>query len=119
VSSEAVANDILARLQAGEDFVALAKQFSEDEMTRDNGGDLDWFTQDELLVPEVAQVAFSLQPGAIGGPVTTELGYHIVQTLEFADRPVGAERRVYIAQARFEQWLRPLYDSANIERYIQ
>lgn len=119
VSSEAAADDILTRLKNGEDFAALAKSLSEDETTRDNGGDLGWFTQEELLVPELSQVAFALKPGEIGGPVKTELGYHIVQTLEFADRPVDPERRVYIAQARFEKWLRPLYDSATIERYLQ
>jgi parvulin-like peptidyl-prolyl isomerase len=119
VSTEAAANDILARLKAGEDFATLAQALSEDETTRDNGGDLGWFTQEELLVPELAQAAFALQPGQTGGPIATELGYHIVQTLEFADRPVDPERQYYIAQTRFENWLHPLYASATIERYLQ
>jgi len=37
--------------------------------------------------------------------------------LEIADRPVEPERRVYIAQIRFDNWLKPLYDKAVIERY--
>jgi peptidyl-prolyl cis-trans isomerase C len=116
--TEAEANDALTRLGNSEDFAVLAAALSNDETTRETGGDLGWFTQEELLVPELAQAAFALQPGQIGGPVGTELGYHVIQTLEFANRPVDPERRVFIAQARFENWLRPLLENATIERYI-
>jgi peptidyl-prolyl cis-trans isomerase C len=117
--TEAEANDVLARMQGGEDFATLASTMSNDETTREQGGDLGWFTAEELLVPELAQAAFALEPGGIGGPVGTELGYHVIQTLEIADRPVDPEeRRVFIAQARFENWLRPLMQNAIIERYI-
>ncbi len=112
------AQSVLARLNAGEDFAALAQTLSRDETTRASGGDLGWFTQEELLVPELAQAAFTLQPGQIAGPIGTSLGYHVVQTIEVADRPVDEERRVFIAQARFENWLRPLLDNAVIERYL-
>ncbi len=116
--TEQEAKDVLARLQAGEDFTALAQALSQDEVTRSQGGDLGWFTADELLVPELAQTAFALQPGQIAGPVPTELGYHVVQAIEFADQSVDPERRVSIAQARFENWLRPLYDNAVVQRYV-
>lgn len=117
VAAEQDASNLLARLQAGEDFAALARQFSLDETTRANGGDLGWFTREELLVPQLAETAFSLQPGQIGGPVATTLGFHIVQTLESGSRPVDPERRVYIAQARFENWLQDMREKATIERY--
>lgn len=117
--TETEAKDVLNRISAGEDFVALAAAYSQDETTRVNGGDLGWFTRDELFTPELAQLAFSLQAGQIAGPVATDLGYHVIQTIEIAELAVDpAERRVYIAQARFENWLRPLYDNAIIERYI-
>jgi peptidyl-prolyl cis-trans isomerase C len=116
--TEDEAKAALTRLTNGEDFATLAGELSNDETTRNQGGDLGWFTQEELLVPELAQTAFALQPGQIGGPVGTELGYHVIQTLEFADRPIDPERRVFIAQARFENWLRPLLENAAIERYI-
>ena len=66
---------------------------------------------------KLAQTAFSLQVGQIAGPVATELGYHVIQVMEIADRPVEPERRVYIAQTRFDNWLQPLYAKAVIERY--
>ena len=118
VATEAEAQDILKRLNNGEDFAVLAATLSQDETTKQQGGDLGWFTQEELLAPELARVAFSLQPNQIGGPVKSNLGYHIVQTLEIAARPVDQQRRVYIAQARFDNWLRPLYEKAVIDRYL-
>ena len=115
--TESDAKDILTKLSGGEDFASLAAQYSQDETTRERGGDLGWFTQDELVTPQLAQTAFSLQAGQIAGPVATELGYHVIQVMEIADRPVEPERRVYIAQTRFDNWLRPLYANAVIERY--
>jgi peptidyl-prolyl cis-trans isomerase C len=119
VASEADANALLARLKAGEDFATLAKTFSKDDTTREQGGDLGWFTQDELLAPELAKAAFALKPGEIGGPVSTQLGFHIIQTLEFEDKPIDSDdRRVYIAQVRFENWIHELTNQAKIERYL-
>ena len=116
--TESDAKDILTKLTNGEDFAALAKQYSQDETTRDRGGDLGWFTADELLTPQLSETAFKLQAGQIAGPIATELGYHVIQVLETADRPVEPERRVYISQTRFDNWLQPLYVKAIIERYI-
>lgn len=118
VRTEAEAQAALARINGGEPFEQVAAQASVDETTREAGGDLGWFTQDELVVPELANAVFSSQVNQLQGPVITELGYHIVQTLEFAERPVEPERQAYIAQNRFETWLRGLYDAATIERFL-
>lgn len=115
--TESDAKDILTQLSNGGDFASLAGQYSQDETTRERGGDLGWFTADELLTPQLSQTAFSLQVGQIAGTIATELGYHVIQVMEIADRPVEPERRVYIAQTRFENWLNPLYAKAAIERY--
>ena len=115
--TESDAKDILTKLSGGDDFAALAAQFSQDETTRERGGDLGWFTSEELLTPQLTETAFKLQAGQIAGPIATELGYHVIQVLEIADRPVEPERRVYISQNRFENWLQPLYAKAVIERY--
>ncbi len=116
--TEADANAALGLLNSGQDFAALAQSLSVDETTREQGGDLGWFTREELLVPELSEATFALQPGQIAGPISTDLGYHVVQLLEIAERPVDEDRRVYIAQARFEAWLRTLYEQAVIERYV-
>jgi parvulin-like peptidyl-prolyl isomerase len=118
VQTEPEAVSVMERLRAGEDFGALAAQISLDDTTARQGGDLGWFAREELLAPELAEAAFMLSPGQVGGPVFTALGYHIVQTLETGSRPVEPERRVYIAQARFENWLAAIRQSAVIERYL-
>lgn len=118
VATEAEANDVLARVQAGEDFAALAATYSRDVTTRETGGDLGWFAQDELLEPTLAQVAFSLEPGQVAGPIPTRLGYHIVQTLEKENRLVPPEKQADLAQVVFENWLQSLLGSAQVERYL-
>ncbi len=117
VDTEQEANSILEQLRNGADFAALAA-LSRDTTTRENGGDLGWFTQDELVDPALATVAFSLEPLQIAGPVRTSLGFHIIQTLERANRPVDEERRALLAQRQFELWLAALVAGAQVQRYL-
>jgi peptidyl-prolyl cis-trans isomerase C len=72
---------IYKRCVAGEDFAALAKEFSEDPGSAPNGGDLGFFPK-ERMVPPFAEAAFALEPGQISEPVETRFGYHIIQTTE-------------------------------------
>lgn len=118
VATQDQANTVLTRLQNGEDFAVLAAQFSEDNTTKNNGGDLGWFIPEELTEPSLARIIFALEPGSIAGPVRTALGYHIVQTLERADRLVPEERRLELGQTRFENWLTSLKAAATITRYL-
>lgn len=118
VATEAEANDLLAQFQAGADFTGLAAAHSLDTSTREAGGDLGWFSRDGLMTPQLAEAAFALQPGAIAGPIATSLGYHVIQTLEVADRPVEPDMVAYVSQVRFENWLQKQRDSATIEVYL-
>lgn len=119
VGSEAEARAILEQLQAGGDFVALAATYSRDSLTKDSGGDLGFFVRDDLTTPELADLAFSLQPGQIGGPLQTMLGYHVVQTLEFADTPALETVQGTALEARFADWLTQQRTAATIERFIE
>jgi len=118
VSTEDQANQLLVRLRNGEDFAALATQYSIDKSSSINGGDLGWFVQEELLEPELAQMAFQLKVGQIAGPIKTSVGYDILQTLETDSRPIDPDKRAQIAQVRFENWLKALAASAKIETYL-
>lgn len=118
VSTEAESNSIMDRLRAGEDFAALASTASIDLTTRERGGDLGWFTIDELLDKRLADVAFSLQPNAIAGPIATRIGYHIIQTLEFSERPIEPERLALLKRNIYLNWLDEQFQKASIERYI-
>lgn len=75
------AEDLVRQLRGGADFSALAKEFSEDPGSKENGGDLGFFDRGRM-VPEFANAAFSQLPNQIGDPVKTQYGYHIIETLE-------------------------------------
>jgi peptidyl-prolyl cis-trans isomerase C len=119
VNSQEVAEDVLTRLQNGEDFGALAAEYSVDVTTRETGGDLGWFPRGGLLVPEVEEVAFSQQPGQISDVLMTAWGYHIVQTLEFdPDREIEAETRQRLLEQAKEAWRLRLRADADIQQLI-
>jgi len=68
---------IQQRLAAGEEFATLATQFSECP-SKANGGDLGAFGPGQMVKP-FEELAFSLPVGAIGGPVQTQFGMHMIQ----------------------------------------
>lgn len=117
VRTEQQANDILARLEAGEAFETLAQNLSIDVTTKDRGGDLGWFTANELMDERLSDVAFGLEPGQIAGPIPTLIGYHIIQVIERAERPVEPERMPLLMENAFLNWLDGQYRAAIIERY--
>ena len=77
-----------ARIAGGADFAELARENSEDTLTRAAGGELGWFAQDAHGVDFGAQVA-ALQDGQASAPFKTEAGRHIVQ--REASRPAIAQ----------------------------
>ena len=74
--NEQLADSLLGALKAGGDFAAAARQYSEDQGSKINGGDLDWFTEGKM-VPEFENACFTNNAGAIV-KVKTAYGYHIV-----------------------------------------
>jgi parvulin-like peptidyl-prolyl isomerase len=88
--TRAKAEDLLARLRAGGDFNALAKEFSIDTSNKDQGGDLGWFGRGMMVKP-FEDAAFALKPGELSGIVETQFGYHIIKLDErrMQDSPTG------------------------------
>jgi parvulin-like peptidyl-prolyl isomerase len=72
---------ILERARAGEDFAELAREFSDDYATRQNGGDTGLFKRGEMA-PAFEAAAFVLKPGEISDPVETPFGVHILKLEE-------------------------------------
>lgn len=73
-----LAEDLVRQLRAGADFAALARQYSDDPGSKERGGDVGLFGRGRM-VPEFENAAFSQQVNAIGDPVKSEFGYHIIQ----------------------------------------
>jgi foldase protein PrsA len=119
VSTLAEAQDIYQQLLNGADFAELAYQYSRDVSTRETGGDLGWFTREQLTEQVVADTAFALDIGAISEPVASRLGYHIIQTLSrVPDRPLDDAARAALFEMTFERWRQSLWDQATIERFV-
>ncbi|HEV2264975.1 MAG TPA: peptidylprolyl isomerase [Stellaceae bacterium] len=79
VSSQKEAEDVIAQLKKGADFATLANEKTIDPSGKTSGGDLGWFTKDEM-VPEFANAAFALKKGEFTQtPVHTEFGWHVIQ----------------------------------------
>lgn len=75
---KAKAEGILKRAEGGEDFAALAKQFSQDPGSAQQGGDLGW-SERKVWVAPFADAAYSMKVDEIRGPVKTQFGYHILK----------------------------------------
>ncbi|MEZ5898860.1 MAG: peptidylprolyl isomerase [Hyphomicrobiaceae bacterium] len=78
VETEAEAKDIKEKLKNGGDFAALAKEHSKDPGSKDNGGDLGFFTRGQM-VPQFEEVVFSMNKGDISDPVQTQFGWHLIK----------------------------------------
>lgn len=76
-------NEIYQKIQQGESFEALAKQFSEDKSSAANGGKLNTFSGGQLSSIEFEDIAFNLdKPGDISKPFETEFGWHIIKLID-------------------------------------
>jgi len=121
VPTEAEAKAILAELNKGTDFAELARQKSKDPGAAAQGGDLGYFTK-EQMVPEFANVAFTLEKGKISDPVKTQYGWHIIKiedkrrkpTPEFAQ--VKDQLESYVVRKSQAELITKLRAAAKIER---
>jgi parvulin-like peptidyl-prolyl isomerase len=76
-ASREQADDIYRQLQNGGDFAALAKKYSQDPGSKDNGGKYT-VARGQTVAP-FEQTAFNLDTGVVSRPVKTEYGYHLIE----------------------------------------
>jgi peptidyl-prolyl cis-trans isomerase D len=94
--------DARARIEAGEDFAAVAKAVSEDAGSANNGGDLGFLSRG-ALVPEYEAAAWALAPGAVSEPVKTQFGLHLIKLIEAKTEeypPLEQRREEIVASLR-------------------
>ena len=120
-AAKARAQAIFKRAEAGADFAALAKQYSQDPGSAKQGGDLGWGERSIWVAP-FAAAAFSMHVGEIRGPVKTQFGYHIlklvgirpasVKTFEQSKSDLQAAYRQSEAERQFNRLQDKLADAA-------
>lgn len=119
-------NEIKKRLLNGEDFAELAKQFSQDPGSKNNGGDLGW-TSAGNFVPRFEKVMDSLEINQISEPFRSQFGWHIVQVLERRKEDETEQLKRSRAEEAIRQrkadeelqlWLRRIRDEAYVEYRI-
>lgn len=114
------------RLDNGEKFEVLARQFSEDG-TASSGGDLGWVNPGDT-VPQFEKAMNELQDNQISEPVRSPFGWHIIQVLERRKQDMSKEAarlkarqeiRARKADEAYQDWLRELRDRAYVEYRLE
>jgi parvulin-like peptidyl-prolyl isomerase len=125
VDDQQMAQSLLDQAQSGADFAALAREYSLDRVTGENGGDLGYFARGSLLVPEIEEAAFALQPGELSDVITgpradgTGTTYYIVQVVaKDPQRELSPDLRFAMLQQRFEAWLAEQWVQAQVTRLV-
>lgn len=97
-----VAESVLAKAKGGADFAALAKQYSEDEASQVNGGDLDYFGRG-AMVKEFDDAVWALGPGQISDLVKSAFGFHIIK---LTDKRPAVTRSLEQVRSQLEDQIR-------------
>jgi peptidyl-prolyl cis-trans isomerase C len=87
VESKDKARELYEKLAHGSDFAQLAKEHSKDPGSKDQGGQLGFFTRGQM-VPQFEEAAFKLGKGEVGEPFQSQFGWHIVRVDDRRQRPV-------------------------------
>lgn len=120
VETKEEAEEIIARLDEGGDFEALAKEHSSDGAAS-KGGDLGYITEGQT-VPEFEEVAFSLEPGSYTEePVETQFGFHVIKVEDKRDQQppefdaVKDRLRSVLVRQKYVEEVSAMRDAAEVE----
>lgn len=118
--------ELRTRIEDGEDFAALSKEFSDDPGSALAGGELGWSDGSDF-VPEFRDVMTALDVGEVSQPFESVHGWHVLEILDRRDRDMSDEARRNMAMQvlhsrRFEEelqeWLQEIRDEAYVEMRI-
>lgn len=122
-AAEALAGELKGRIEAGEAFADLARQYSDDIGSAAEGGELGW-TNPGQMVPEFEATMAGAQQGSISEPFRSEFGWHILEVKERRDKDFSSEMRRnqvagYIREQKYQEeldaWLRKIREEAFVD----
>ncbi len=122
-ATQKLANRLYERLRSGEDFAALAKQFSEDPGSALNGGDMNW-VDPSSVVPEFREEMARTAIGQLSKPFASQFGWHVLQVLDRRSTDSSAQMREQQAlnllrnrkyDEELQTWLGQIRDEAYVE----
>ena len=117
---------IKERLDHGDKFEDLARQFSDDGSAK-SGGDLSWVNPGDT-VPEFEKAMNALAPGETSGIIKTQFGLHILQVIERRNQDMSKEAarikarqeiRARKSDEAYQDWVRELRDRAFVELRLE
>lgn len=123
VEDEATAKEVKQKLDEGADFAELAKEYSTDPGSAQNGGDLDWFGAG-MMVPEFEEAAYSLEVNEISEPVQSTHGFHIIKVTDKKEKEpledIRGEVEEELMNSKLQQEsvdaaVKKILDKANVE----
>ncbi len=120
VKTEDEANAIIKDLNAGADFAEIAKTKSLDTGSGTSGGDLGYFTRNQMVKP-FEDAAFALKKGEISKPVETEFGWHVIRVDDIRERALPTFEEVKdqitasLVQTKLQDLVQKLRTDAKIE----
>ncbi|MBJ6748823.1 peptidylprolyl isomerase [Geomonas anaerohicana] len=119
-----LADEVLAKTRGGEDFVELAKKYSQDPAAAKDGGDLGTFKRSDMLA-EIGDTVAAMKPGEVSSVVASPAGLHIIKLEQksqekgrsFEEVKESIEEQLYRkkSEERFNQWVKDLRNAANID----
>ena len=122
LGSEQEALEIKSKLDKGEDFAVLAKEYSQ-HGSKDDGGELGWLKQGDMNSEAFDEIAFNLPLNSVSEPVKdesvqTEGGCWIAKVLQKGEHELGEEIKERLTSNDFAQWLQEQRQNSTINNYL-
>lgn len=127
VDDEKTAKEVVKKIEQDEDFAELAKEYSTDTASKDNGGELGFFAKGDM-VKEFEEKAFGMENGDISEPVKTEYGYHIIKVTDKQEpkkaelEEVKEEIKDILLESKLESeysvWLNEKFEEYEIKTFL-
>ncbi len=128
MEAEKKAKGISEKAIKGEDFANLAKEFSDDKETRENGGDVGLMHKGQMPLPEIEEIAFSLKVGDVSVPIRIIYGWLVIKIeekkpqklLQFSELNkdlLKTELMTSAKKSKKEEWLKGIKEKVDIKIY--